>query len=446
MSSDQGKTSNVNALALLSAATGRTIPETGTTTFRAPYTPVSYGVLAGRDLGDFLEPVRVTPIHPWHEAKGAVFENVGQWKRPWFYPAMPGESMHQAVQREARAVRTSLGVLDASTLGKIDVQGRDAARFLDRIYTNTFSSLGIGRARYGLMCREDGMVFDDGVTTRLGEQHFWMTTTTGGAARVLDWLEEWLQTEWTDLEVYCTSITEQWATVAVAGPKARELLARVAPGMALDEEAFPFLSMREGRVAGLDACVFRISFTGELSYEINVPSCQGLALWEAVVQAGQEFGMTPYGTETMHLARAEKGFIIVGQETDGTVTPHDLGLGRMVAKGKDFLGKRSLERSDTRREDRKQLVGLLPAEPNEVLPEGAQITLEELPLPERHGGAPVPMVGHVTSSYFSPNLGRSFALALVKAGRSRLGTDIHVPLEGRAARARIVEPVFLHAS
>jgi sarcosine oxidase subunit alpha len=446
MSSDQGKTSNVNALALLSAATGRTIPETGTTTFRAPYTPVSYGVLAGRDLGDFLEPVRVTPIHPWHEAKGAVFENVGQWKRPWFYPAMPGESMHQAVQREARAVRTSLGVLDASTLGKIDVQGRDAARFLDRIYTNTFSSLGIGRARYGLMCREDGMVFDDGVTTRLGEQHFWMTTTTGGAARVLDWLEEWLQTEWTDLEVYCTSITEQWATVAVAGPKARELLARVAPGMALDEEAFPFLSMREGRVAGLDACVFRISFTGELSYEINVPSCQGLALWEAVVQAGQEFGMTPYGTETMHLARAEKGFIIVGQETDGTVTPHDLGLGRMVAKGKDFLGKRSLERSDTRREDRKQLVGLLPAEPNEVLPEGAQITLEELPLPERHGGAPVPMVGHVTSSYFSPNLGRSFALALVKAGRSRLGTDIHVPLEGRAACARIVEPVFLHAS
>jgi sarcosine oxidase subunit alpha len=445
MSSDQGKTSNVNALALLSSASGRTIPETGTTTFRAPYTPVSYGVLAGRDLGDFLEPVRVTPIHPWHEARAAVFESVGQWKRPWFYPARPGEPMHAAVQREARAVRAALGVLDASTLGKIDVQGRDAAKFLDRIYTNTFSSLGIGRARYGLMCREDGMVFDDGVTTRLGAQHFWMTTTTGGAARVLDWLEEWLQTEWTDLEVYCTSITEQWATVAVAGPKARELLARVAPGMALDEEAFPFLSLREGRVAGLDACVFRISFTGELSYEINVPSHHGLALWEAVIDAGRQFGIAPYGTETMHLLRAEKGFIIVGQETDGTVTPHDLGLGRMVAKAKDFLGKRSLERSDTRREDRKQLVGLLPADPNEVLPEGAQITLEELPLPERHGGAPVPMIGQVTSSYFSPNLGRSFALALVKAGRSRLGSDVHVPLEGRAASARIVEPVFLHA-
>ena len=435
MSTDQGKTSNVNALAILAGATGRSIADTGTTTFRPPYTPVSYGVLAGRDLGDFLDPIRVTPLHDWHAAHGAAFENVGQWKRPWYY----GPHMHDAVQREAKAVRTSLGVLDASTLGKIDIQGRDAARFLDRIYTGTFSTLGIGRARYGLMCREDGMVFDDGVTTRLGENHFHMTTTTGGAARVLDWLEEYLQTEWPELEVYCTSVTEQWATIALAGPKAAELMAELAPGM----EGLPFMTYREGRVAGMDARVFRISFTGELSFEINLPGDQGLALWEAVMAAGAKHGIAPYGTETMHLLRAEKGFIIVGQETDGTVTPHDLGLDWAVKKNGDFIGRRSLARADTRRADRKQLVGLLPADPREVLPEGAQITEVDVPLPRGHGGKPVPMLGHVTSSYMSPNLGRSFALALVRSGRSRLGAELYVPLEGRAAKVRLVEPVFI---
>jgi len=435
MAADQGKTSNINALAILAGATGRGIAETGTTTFRAPYTPVSYGVLAGRDLGDFLEPIRVTPMHDWHAAHGAAFENVGQWKRPWYY----GREMHDAVQAEARSVRKSLGVLDASTLGKIDIQGRDAARFLDRIYTGTFSTLAVGRARYGLMCREDGMVFDDGVTARLGENHFHMTTTTGGAARVLDWLEEYLQTEWPELEVYCASVTEQWATIAVAGPKAGELMAELAPGM----EDLPFMTCRDGRVAGIEARVFRISFTGELSFEINVPSDQGLALWQAVIAAGARHGITPYGTETMHLLRAEKGFIIVSQETDGTVTPYDLGLDWAVAKNKDFIGRRSLTRPDTRREDRKQLVGLLPADPREVLPEGAQITEVEVALPRGHGSKPVPMLGHVTSSYLSPNLGRSFALALLRSGRSRRGAELYVPLEGRAAKVRVVEPVFI---
>ena len=435
MSTDQGKTSNINALAVLADATGRGIAETGTTTFRPPYTPVAYGVLAGRDLGDFLEPIRVTPIHDWHATHGAAFENVGQWKRPWYY----GPSMHDAVQREARAVRTSLGVLDASTLGKIDIQGRDAGKFLDRIYTGSFSNLAIGRARYGLMCREDGMLFDDGVTTRLGERHFHMTTTTGGAGRVLDWLEEYLQTEWPGLEVYCTSVTEQWATVAVAGPKARELVAELAPTL----QDLPAMAYREARVAGIDARVFRISFTGELSYEINVPGDQGLALWQAVTDAGAKHGITPYGTETMHLLRAEKGFIIVGQETDGTVTPYDVGLDWAVSKHKDFIGRRSLTRPDTRRSDRKQLVGLSPADPREVLPEGAQLTEVDLALPRGHGSKPIPMVGHVTSSYMSPNLGHSFALALVRSGRSRIGTDLYVPLEGRAARVRIVEPVFI---
>jgi sarcosine oxidase subunit alpha len=435
MSTDQGKTSNINALAILAGATGRSIAETGTTTFRPPYTPVAYGVLAGRDLGDFLEPIRVTPMHDWHAAHGAAFENVGQWKRPWYY----GAEIHTAVQDEAKAARTALGVLDASTLGKIDIQGRDAARFLDRIYTGTFSTLAIGRARYGLMCREDGMVFDDGVTTRLAENHFHMTTTTGGAARVLDWLEEYLQTEWPDLEVYCTSVTEQWATLAVAGPKARELMAELAPGM----EDLPFMTYREGKVAGMEARIFRISFTGELSFEINVPGDQGLAMWEAVIAAGAKHGITPYGTETMHLLRAEKGFIIVGQETDGTVTPFDLGLDWAVAKTKDFIGRRSLARQDTRRADRRQLVGLLSADAREVLPEGAQITEVDVALPRGHGTKPVPMVGHVTSSYMSPNLGRSFALALVRSGRSRLGAELYVPLEGRAAKVRVVEPLFI---
>ena len=437
MSSDQGKTSNINALGILAGATEREIAEVGTTTFRAPYTPVAFGVLAGRDLDYFLEPIRITPMHDWHTDHGATFENVGQWKRPWYY----GREMHEAVQREARAARTAVGVLDASTLGKIDIQGRDAGVFLDRIYTGRFSNLAIGRARYGLMCREDGMVFDDGVTTRLGEHHFHMTTTTGGAARVLDWLEEYLQTEWPELEVYCTSVTEQWATIALAGPKAREVMARLAPK--LDLGAFPFMSVREATVAGMEARVFRISFTGELSYEINVAGDQGPAMWQAVMVAGEKHGITPYGTETMHLLRAEKGFIIVGQETDGTVTPHDLGLERLVAADKDFIGRRSLARPDTRRTDRKQLVGVLPANEREVLPEGAQITEVDTPLPRRHGGKPIPMVGHVTSSYYSPNLGRSFALGLVRGGRSRIGSDLYVPLEGRAARVRLVEPVFI---
>ena len=437
MSSDQGKTSNINALAILADATGRTLGETGTTTFRPPYTPVSYGVLAGRDLGEFLDPIRITPMHDWHAAHGAVFENVGQWKRPWYY----GSAMHEAVQREALAVRRAVGVLDASTLGKIDIQGKDAGRFLDRVYTGTFSTLGIGRSRYGLMCRDDGMVFDDGVTTRLGKNHFHMTTTTGGAARVLDWLEEWLQTEWPELEVYCTSVTEQWATVAVAGPKAREVVQLLAPE--IDFADFGFMTFKEARVAGIDARIFRISFTGERSFEINVAGSDGLALWEAVMDAGARHGITPYGTETMHLLRAEKGFIIVGQETDGTVTPHDLGLESMVARNKDFIGKRSLARRDTRRADRRQLVGLQPEDRREVLPEGAQITEAALALPRGHGSRPVPMIGHVTSSYMSPNLGRSFALALVKGGRAALGRQVFVPLEGRAAKARIVEPVFI---
>ena len=435
MGTDQGKTSNVNALAILSEAFGGDISGTGTTTFRPPYTPATFGALAGRDVGELSDPVRTTPMHQWHVEQGAAFEDVGQWKRPWYYPR-DGESMREAVDRECLAARNSVGILDASTLGKIDVQGPDAAEFLDRIYTNAWKKLAVGRCRYGLMCTEDGMVFDDGVTLRLGEHRFLVHTTSGNAARVLAWMEEWLQTEWPDLDVYCNSVTEQLATASVSGPLARRLLAELTTGIDLDRDAFPFMSWRDGRVAGLPARVARISFTGESAFEVSVPSGYGLALWTALMQSGQRYGITPYGTEAMHVLRAERGFIIAGQDTDGTVTPIDLGMQWLVSPRKDFIGKRSLARADTKRADRKQLVGLLTENPGEVLPEGGQIvdTLSERPMR---------MIGHVTSSYFSANLGRSIALAFVQGGRGRLGEAVMVPLERAVMSVCITEPRFL---
>jgi sarcosine oxidase subunit alpha len=438
MATDQGKTSNIPAFAILAEATGVDIPAVGTTTFRPPYTPVTFGALAGRDVGAGYDPVRTTPMHRWHRRAGAVFENVGLWKRPFCYPRS-GESEPDAVNREVLAARRAIGLLDASTLGKIDVQGRDAGRFLDLVYTGMMSALKPGACRYGLMLGEDGMVFDDGVVTRLDETHYHLTTTTGGAARVLGWLEEWLQTEWPSLEVYCTSVTEAWATVAIAGPNARRLMAELSRDIDLDPQAFPFMTLRQGQVAGLPARVFRISFSGELSYEVNVPAAYGLALWQAVLAAGEPYGITPYGTEAMHVLRAEKGYVIVGQDTDGTQTPDDLGLGAMVSKNKaDFLGKRSLGRADTARAGRKQLVGLLAEDPKEVLPEGAQIVAEVKTRP------PIEMLGHVTSSYWSPNLGRGIALAVVKGGRERIDRRLQVPLpDGRAVPVTVTRPGFL---
>jgi len=436
MGTDQGKTSNVNALAILAHLSGADIPSVGVTTFRPPYTPVSYGALAGRDVGDLWEPVRQTPIHQWHVANGAVFEDVGQWKRPWYYPR-EGESMQDAVNRECLAVRTGLGIFDATTLGKIDIQGPDAVELLNRVYTNAWDKLAIGRCRYGLMLGEDGMVFDDGVTSRLGERHFHMTTTTGGAARVLAWLEEWLQTEWPKLKVYCTSVTTQWAVVAIAGPHARRLLAELCDDIDLDPKAFPFMSWRAGTVAGIPARVFRVSFSGELSFEINVPASYGVALWRALMTAGEKYDITPYGTEAMHVLRAEKGFIVVGHDTDGTVTPQDLGMDWIVSKKKkDFIGKRSFDRADTKRADRKQLVGLLTEDPKEVLPEGAQIVAELRAKP------PMPMEGHVTSSYWSPILGRSIALALLKGGHGRHGETVTISLPDGPVRAKVTAPQF----
>lgn len=433
---DQGKTGNINGMGIAAQCLGKTIPEVGTTTFRPNYTPVTFGAVAGLELGDAFEPIRTTAMHEWHVKHGALFEDAGQWKRPWYYPRN-GEDLHAAVRREVLSVRSGVGTLDATTLGKIDIQGPDASTFLNWVYSNAWAKLEVGKCRYGLMLDENGMVFDDGVTVRLGENHFLMHTTTGGAARVLAWLERWLQTEWPHLKVYLTTVTDHWATTAVAGPKSRELLKLLCTDVDFDDAAFPFMSYREGTVAGVRSRIMRISFSGERCYEVNVPAADGLKVWEAIHAAGAQFGITPYGTETMHVLRAEKGYIIVGQDTDGSVSPFDLGMGGLVAKTKDSLGKRSLARSDTARAGRKHLVGLLTDDPQFVLPEGAHVLAGEPQAP------PVPMDGHVTSSYASPTLGRSIALALVRAGQDRMGERVKVAMrDGRCVTATISSPVF----
>ena len=395
--------------------------------------PVPFATLAGPFRGALFDPIRTTPMHPWHVERGAAFENVGQWKRPWFFPR-DGEPMERAVERECLAVRNAVGAMDASTLGKIEVVGPDAPAFLDRMYTNRMSNLAVGSIRYGLMLGLDGMVLDDGVAMRLADDRYLVTTTTGGAATVLDRFEEWLQTEWPDLRVYCTSVTEQWAVVAINGPRAREVVSATGTDVDLSREAFPFMTFRDGQVAGVPARLARVSFSGELAYELHVPAWHGLEIWEAVMAAGAPFGIEPYGTEAMHVLRAEKGYVIVGQDTDGSVTPHDLGMDWIVNPSKgDFVGRRSLRRSDVVRPDRKQLVGLFPEDAHALLPEGAQLVLEDT------GQIPMPLAGHVTSSYRSPALGRTFALAMLAGGHAMHGRTVYAPLpEGTVACTRHV--------
>lgn len=436
---DQGKTSGVAAIGVIAAVLGIENPaEIGTTTFRAPYTPVAFAALAGRTRGQLLDPARITAMHSWHLEHGAEFEDVGQWKRPWYYP-QPGEDMHAAVYRECKAVRESVGMLDATTLGKIEIRGKDAAEFLNRIYTNGYTKLKVGMGRYGVMCKADGMIFDDGVTLRLAGDRFLMHTTTGNAAAVLDWLEEWLQTEWPELDVVCTSVTEQLATVAVVGPKSREVIAKVASSVDVSNEAFKFMAFQDVTLdSGIEARISRISFSGELAFEIAIPAWHGLKVWQDVFEAGQEFGITPYGTETMHVLRAEKGFIIVGQDTDGTVTPQDAGMDWVVSKLKDFVGNRSYSRADNQREDRKHLVSVLPVDPTLRLPEGAAlVSVEELA-----AEGITPMDGWVTSSYNSAALGRTFGLALIKNGRNRIGETLRTPINGQLVQVTIGETVL----
>jgi sarcosine oxidase subunit alpha len=433
--SDQGKTAGINETAIIATQLGQPVGAVGVTTFRPPYVPVPFGLMAGRNRGDLFDPIRVTAMHPWHVARGAIFENVGQWKRPWYFPQQD-EDIEAAVLRECRAARERVAVMDASTLGKLDIQGPDAVEFLNRMYTNAFDTLKVGSCRYGLMCKADGMVFDDGVVMHLGPDHWLATTTTGGAAAVLDWMEEWLQTEWPGLRVRLTSVTDHWADVAVVGPRSRDVVRSLFPDVALDPDSFPFMAIRQGETAGIPVRLHRITFSGELAYELWTPNWYGLALWEAVMTAGEPFGITPYGTEAMHVLRAEKGYIICGQETDGTVTPQDLGMSWIVSNKKAFIGQRSHRRIDTARPDRKQLVGLLPVDGDQLLPEGAQLVLQP------DGAVPVKMVGHVTSSYRSATLGRTFALAMLQSGRERLGSTVYAPLNGHVLAATVTEPIF----
>jgi sarcosine oxidase subunit alpha len=436
MATDQGKTSNLNAMAIVAENLGVAIPQVGLTTFRMPYTPVSFGSLAGISRADLFDPVRTTPIHPWAQAKAAVFENVGLWKRARYFPR-GGEDMHSAVARECRAVRSACGIFDASTLGKIEVVGPDAAEFMNRLYINNWSNLGIGRSRYGILLREDGFIYDDGVVARIGADRFHVTTTTGGAPRVLALMEDYRQTEWPELNVWLTSTTEQWAVIAVQGPKSRQVLETLVEGLDISAAAWPHMSVGRGRICGVPMLLFRVSFTGELGFEINVPADFGLSVWEAVHAAGQAHGITEYGTETMHVLRAEKGYIIVGQDTDGTVTPDDAGLSWAVGKSKaDFVGKRSLERASMKSTHRKQLVGLRTKDPGVTLEEGAQVAAKSGQKPPMH------LIGHVTSSYASSVLGYSIALALIEGGRTRLGQTLFVPMPGGDLEVEVTPPVF----
>ncbi len=436
MATDQGKLSNINGLATLAGQLNAPIPKVGTTTFRPPYTPISMGAIAGEAKHSLFQPIRRTPIHAWHEAQNAYFEPVGQWRRPYCFPKT-GESHGDAVSREINQTRNSLGLLDASTLGKLVVKGPDAGKFLDMLYTNMMSTLKVGKCRYGLMCNENGFLIDDGVVARIDEDTFLCHTTTGGAERIHGWMEDWLQCEWWDMQVYVANVTEQFAQIAVVGPNARKVLEKLG-GMDVSAEALPFMEWRDGQIGGFDCRAYRISFSGELSYEIAVPASQGLAFWEALLEAGAEFGVMPYGTEALHVMRAEKGFIMIGDETDGTVIPQDLNMQWAISKKKeDFLGKRAQERPAMASPDRWKLVGFETLDKS-VIPDGAYIAA-----PGDNANGQRNVQGRITSTYYSPTLDRGIAMGLVHNGPDRMGEVLAIQkVDGSEVQARIVDPVF----
>ncbi len=436
MATDQGKLSNINGLAILSDALNQPIPQTGTTTFRPPYTPISMASIAGEARGEIFQPIRRTPMQDWHEENGAFFEPVGAWRRAYTYQK-PGESVENAVIREIDQTRDKLGLLDASTLGKIIVKGPDAGKFLDMLYTNMMSTLKPGRCRYGLMCTENGFLTDDGVVARIDEETFLCHTTTGGAETIHGHMEEWLQTEWWDWKVYTANVTEQYGQIAVVGPKARIALEKLTDDD-ISAEALAFMAFKDITLAGIPARAYRISFSGELSYEIAVAAGQARALWDALLEAGAEFGITPYGTEALHVMRAEKGFIMIGDETDGTVIPQDLNMQWAISKKKeDFLGKRAQERTFMADPNRWKLVGLDTLD-GSVLPEGAYAVAEG-----NNANGQRNTQGRVTSTYYSPTLKRGIAMALVHNGPDRMGDVIDIPkVDGTVIKAKIVDPIF----
>ena len=437
MATDQGKLSNINGLAILSDALNQPIPQTGTTTFRPPYTPISLSAIAGSARGEIFQPIRKTPIHAWHEENGAFFEPVGQWRRPYCFQK-PGEAVKDAVIREIGQTRASLGLLDASTLGKIIVRGPDAGRFLDMLYTNMMSTLKPGKCRYGLMCNENGFLMDDGVVARIDDDTFLCHTTTGGAESIHGHMEDWLQCEWWGWKVYTANVTEQFAQIAVVGPEARKTLEKIT-GDDIGAEALPFMGFADITLGdGIPARAYRISFSGELSYEIAVPAGRGRELWDLLLSVGAEDGITPYGTEGLHVMRAEKGFIMIGDETDGTVIPQDLNMQWAISKKKeDFLGKRAQSRSHMADPNRWKLVGLETLD-GSVIPDGAYCVAEG----ENENGQRN-VQGRVTSTYYSPTLKRGIAMGLVLHGPDRMGEVIDFPkVDGSVVQARIVDPVF----
>ncbi|MDP2518817.1 sarcosine oxidase subunit alpha family protein [Shimia thalassica] len=437
MATDQGKLSNINGLATLAGQLNAPIPAVGTTTFRPPYTPISFGAIAGEARDEVFQPLRRTPISGWHADNNAFDEPVGQWRRPYCYP-QNGESHADAVKREINQTRNSVGLLDASTLGKIIVKGPDAGKFMDMMYTNMMSTLKPGKCRYGLMCNENGFLMDDGVVARIDEDTFLCHTTTGGAERIHGWMEDWLQCEWWDWKVYTANVTEQYAQIAVVGPNARKVIEKLGGDMDVSKEALAFMEWKDGKIGDFDARAYRISFSGELSYEIAVPASQGRAFWDALLEAGAEFGIMPYGTEGLHVMRAEKGFIMIGDETDGTVIPQDLNLNWAISKKKeDFLGKRAQLRDHMASADRWKLVGLETLD-GSVIPDGSYI-----PADGNNANGQRNVQGRVTSTYYSPTLDRGIAMALVHNGLDRMGDVIECnTVSGTMIKAKIVDPVF----
>lgn len=436
MGTDQGKTGNANGTSLVAAGLGMPVETVGLTTYRPPFTPVTVGTLVGRDIGSLAHPIRRTAAHDWHERHGAVMTNAGLWRRPLYYPRQ-GEGVRQASIREVTGVRNAVGLVDVSTLGKIDIQGRDAAEFLERVYLNSWKTLPIGRARYGVMLRDDGAVFDDGVTARLAPNHFLMSTTTVNADAVGEWLELLLQTVWPELEVFVTPVTDHWFAAALNGPLARRVLEKLT-NVDVSASAFPHMAIREGNIARVAGRILRISFSGELAYEINVPADYGLGVWEALLDAGCEFGIVPYGVESMGIMRIEKGHVVVGAEADGRTSAEDLGVPLPKDPARRFIGQRSLRLAAHRAGNRKQMVGVVAQNAAESIPAGAHLV-------EQPHLRPQATLGHVTSYAYSPELKRDVGIALLEAGRRWIGDRLYLvsPVEGVCVPARITEPCHL---
>ena len=437
MATDQGRTSNLNGLQLVSNIENKIIPEVGHTTFRPPFTPITIGTIVGREVGKHFMPTRLTPMHDWHVKNNAVFVDAGAWKRPRYYK-LGNETMIEAANREAKNVRDKVGICDVTTLGKIDVKGPDAAEFLNRVYTNAWMKLPIGKARYGVMLREDGIVMDDGTTTRISDNHYHMTTTTAQAANVLSHLEYYLQIVWPDLNVNVVSTTEQWAGAALAGPKSRDVLAKLFPSLDVSNEALPFMGYVESNLLGVPVRIFRISFSGELAYEINIQSDCGMFMWEKMMKEGKEFGIQPYGTEALSTLRIEMGHV-AGPELDGRTIPYDVSLEGMVSKKKDFIGKRSLSKLAFNKTDRQKIVGLIPLDRKTSIPEGSHLVID------KNATLPNPKLGHVSSSCWSVENNNPFSLAILKDGKNMIGKKLFAvsPLKNKSIEVEVISSHYV---